>query len=107
MTFSFQGVLETSCEDFENGSDVFEAIGGVLNEVATDEKSEDDIRQLCDQLLRTLRPNLSNGDSSKTSERKVLDAPVHMGSMLATDDTMDESSSIWIQKVEDNLVSCI
>ena len=106
MFISTQGVLETSGEDFENGSDVFEAIGGVLNEVAI-EKSEDEIRKLCDQLLNTLRPNLCNGVSSSKDERKVLDAPVHMGSLMTSrsSSALDEASSIWIQKVEDNLVS--
>ena len=37
------GVLETSYEDFESGEDVYEAIGGVLHEVASD-KTEDDIK---------------------------------------------------------------
>ena len=42
--FSFQkGVLETAFDDFESGEDVYEAIGGVLQEVALD-KTEDDIK---------------------------------------------------------------
>ena len=38
-----KGVLETSFDDFESGEDVYEAIGGVLQEVALD-KTEDDIK---------------------------------------------------------------
>ena len=46
VNFSFlKGVLETSCEDFESGEDVFEAIGGVLQDVC--DKSENEIRKLC------------------------------------------------------------
>ena len=41
--FYISGVLETSYEDFESGEDVYEAIGGVLHEVASD-KTEDDIK---------------------------------------------------------------
>lgn len=42
----FLGVFESSSEDFSNGDDVFEAIGGLLQEVAIG-KSEDDIRWNC------------------------------------------------------------
>lgn len=42
-THAVSGVLETSCDDFESGEDVFEAIGSVLNEIAAD-KSELEIR---------------------------------------------------------------
>ena len=99
------GVLETSAEDFESGDDIFEAIGGVLQEVAN-EKSEDDIKELCDQLLHTLNP-LSNGNANN-SGRKLLDAPVHLGATVATN-AIDENlgSNMWIQKVEDNLVSAL
>lgn len=100
----FLGVLETSCEDFESGDDVFEAIGGVLQEV-TNDKTEEDIKKLCDQLMHALKPDLSNG-SSKKDQRKILDAPVHLGSMVATNSTnFDDAGSLWIQKTEDNLVS--
>jgi len=96
-----ESVLETSAEDFESGDDIFEAIGGVLQEVAN-EKSEDDIKELCDQLLHTLKP-LSNGNANN-SGRKLLDAPVHLGATVATN-AIDENlgSNMWIQKVEDNL----
>ena len=97
------GVLETSGEDFESGDDIFEAIGGVLQEVAN-EKTEDDIKELCDLLLHTLKP-LSNGNANN-SGRKLLDAPVHLGA-VTTANAIDENlgSNMWIQKVEDNLVS--
>ena len=99
----FTGVLETSGEDFESADDIFEAIGAVLGEVAND-KTEDDIKDLCDLLLHTLKP-LSNG-SSKNSGRKLLDAPVHMGAEVAKNE-IDENlgENMWIQKVESNLVS--
>lgn len=107
MTSLFKGVLETSCEDFQDGNDVFEAIGGVLQEVATNGKTEEDIKKLCDQLLHTLKPEAQNGGGSAVSERKILDAPVQIGSIVASNANgmLDDTSSIWIQKVEDNLVS--
>ena len=97
-------MLETSGEDFESSDDIFEAIGGVLQEVAN-EKTEDDIKELCDLLLHTLKP-LSNGNANKNG-RKLLDAPVHLGSISTSTSAIDENlgSNMWIQKVEDNLVS--
>ena len=76
-----------------------------MQEVAN-EKSEDDIKELCDQLLHTLKP-LSNGNANN-SGRKLLDAPVHLGATVATN-AIDENlgSNMWIQKVEDNLVSAL
>lgn len=101
--------METSCEDFENGGDVFEAIGGVLQEVATNGITEDEIKKLCDQLLHTLKPDIQNGTHATAemkNARKILDAPVQIGSIVASNanNGMDDTSSIWIQKVEDNLV---
>jgi len=97
-----ESVLETSGEDFESADDIFEAIGGVLQEVAN-EKTEDDIKELCDLLLHTLKP-LSNGNANKNG-RKLLDAPVHLGSISTSTSAIDENlgSNMWIQKVEDNL----
>jgi len=96
-----ESVLETSGEDFESADDIFEAIGAVLGEVAN-EKTEDDIKDLCDLLLHTLKP-LSNGNA-KNSGRKLLDAPVHMGAEVAKNE-IDENlgENMWIQKVESNL----
>jgi len=95
-----ESVLETSGEDFESADDIFEAIGAVLGEVAK-EKTEDDIKDLCDLLLHTLKP-LSNGNANN-SGRKLLDAPVHMGAEVANND-IDENlgENMWIQKVASN-----
>ena len=50
--------------------------------------------------MHLLKPNFQNGVNKE--ERKVLDAPVTMGSMVA-DNGVDESQSLWIQKFDDNL----
>lgn len=104
VNFSFlKGVLETSCEDFESGEDVFEAIGGVLQDVC--DKSENEIRKLCNQLMNTLRPESvnSNGFTSNKNERKLLDAPVQMGSIASNDVVVDDAQSIWLKKDDDSL----
>ena len=101
ISWSFSGVLEASCDDFESSEDVFEAIGGVLSEVS--DKSDSDLRKLCDQLMHLLKPNFQNGSLNKQEHRK-LDAAVTLGS-ISNDDIIDETQSLWISKVEDSLVS--
>lgn len=49
------GVLDCSGADFEDGEEVFEAIGGVLQEVSADCKNEEDIRDICLQMFNTLK----------------------------------------------------
>ena len=101
--FCFSGVLETSGEDFENADDIFEAIGAVLGEVAN-EKTEEDIKELCDLLLHTLKP-MSNGNA-KNDGKKLLNAPVDLRAITATNE-VDENlgSNMWIQKAESQMVS--
>lgn len=48
------GVLDSGGSDFEDGEEVFDAIGGVLQEIAA-EKNEDDVRDICLQLFNTLK----------------------------------------------------
>lgn len=49
------GVLESGGADFEDGEEVFDAIGGVLQEVSADSKNEDDVRDICLQMFNTLK----------------------------------------------------
>lgn len=49
------GVLDSGGPDFEDGEEVFDAIGGVLQEVSADCKNEDDIRDICLQMFNTLK----------------------------------------------------
>lgn len=37
------GILENGCDEFESSDEIYDAIGGILHEVAT-EKSENDIK---------------------------------------------------------------
>lgn len=47
------GVLDSGGSDFEDAEEVFDAIGGVLQEVG--DKNEDDIREICFQMFNTLQ----------------------------------------------------
>lgn len=62
-------------------------------------------RSLCDQLMHTLRPESGQNGVIKNNGRKILDAPVQIGAIVATSGAMDDSSSLWIQKMDDSLVS--
>ena len=65
------------------------------------------IRGLCSRLVRILRQDSEKGQTSVSNgSTRILNAPVHLGAMVANAETA-EGSSIWIQKVEDNLVRII
>lgn len=93
----------SSGDDFETSDDIFEAIGEILAEIAED-KSENDIRELCDKFLTILR---TDGDAKNSDSRKVLDAPVQLGQMAAnlSENDIDNMTSIWIQSRAVELVS--
>ncbi len=54
--------------------------------------------------MAALRPDGVANGHVEPDQRKILDAPVHMGSLVASSETAKEVDSIWIQKIEDNLV---
>lgn len=49
------GVLDSGGADFEDGEEVYDAIGGVLQGVSADSKNEDDVRDICLQMFNTLK----------------------------------------------------
>ncbi|KAL1462188.1 hypothetical protein WDU94_014048 [Cyamophila willieti] len=93
-------VLTNGCDDFENIDDLYEAVGEVLEEVAED-KTVDDIRDICSKLFRILKPN-DDYSTSKNGPTKVLNAPIHLGSIASNlDNGVDEIKSIWVNHRED------
>lgn len=48
-------MLDSGASDFEDGEEVFDAIGGVLQDVSADSKNEDDVRDICLQMFNTLK----------------------------------------------------
>lgn len=89
-------------EDFESSDDLYDAIGAILHEVSV-EKSENDIKDLCEQLLCLMKPQ----DTTKKSSQKVLDAPINLAQMAANlQNNSHDVSSIWVINRDDNLV-CI
>ncbi|KAK3545926.1 hypothetical protein QTP70_016977, partial [Hemibagrus guttatus] len=88
------GVLDSGGSDFEDGEEVFDAVGGVLQEVAAD-KNEDDIRNICLQLFNTLKIN-----NCHSNQRQVLlDAPVQLSQISAeSESAVNDVQGIWMVK---------
>lgn len=98
--FDLTGVLVSGVEDFESSDDLYDAIGAILHEVSA-EKSENDIKDLCEQLLCLMKPQ----DSTKKHSQKVLDAPINLAQMAANlQNNSHDVSSIWVINRDDNLV---
>jgi ATP-binding cassette, subfamily F, member 3 len=91
----------SSGDDFETSDEIFEAVGDILREVAED-KTDDDIRSLCDKFHSILMESQSNSKKN----RKILDAPIQISEMSNNMDyDMENMTSIWIQGRNDALVS--
>ncbi|TGZ37020.1 ATP-binding cassette sub-family F member 3 isoform X1 [Temnothorax longispinosus] len=97
-----QGILDSSKDDFEDGDEVYEAIGQVLHEVA--DKSENEVRQICARLLEILKGSSNDDDMDRRRNgvNKVLNAPVHLGSLAATlEAQVEQIKSIWVTTRDD------
>lgn len=97
-----ESVFQNSADDLENADDVYEAIGGLLQDITTD-RSEDDIKDLCSRLIRLLRVDKNGSEVSSNGSTRILNAPVHLGAVVASlESDANEANSIWIHKIEDN-----
>ncbi|KAL6261243.1 hypothetical protein P5V15_008766 [Pogonomyrmex californicus] len=97
-----QGILDSSKDDFEDGDEVYEAIGQVLHEVA--DKSENEVRQICVRLLEILKGSSNDEeiDRRRNGVNKVLNAPVHLGALAATlEAQVEQIKSIWVTTRDD------
>lgn len=91
----------SSGDDFETSDEIFEAVGDILREVAED-KSDDDIRSLCDKFHSILMESQQNSNKN----RKILDAPIQLSEISSNiDNDIENMTSIWIQGRNDTLVS--
>lgn len=97
-----EGILDSSKDDFEDGDEIYEAIGEVLHEVA--DKSENEVREICMKLLEMLKGNTDDEqvERRKNGVNKVLNAPVHLGAMAATlEAQVEQIKSIWVTTRDD------
>lgn len=95
-----EDVLENGVDDFESSDEVFEAVGEVLQEVSKD-KTESDIRDICENLLNMLKPDHVNGTTQNSA--RILNAPVHLASMAARLENNTEVKSIWLMQRDESL----
>ncbi|XP_063350470.1 ATP-binding cassette sub-family F member 3 [Pelmatolapia mariae] len=93
------GVLDGGGADFEDSEEVYEAVGGVLQEVSADSKNEDDIRDICLQMFNTLKLNHHRG-----AQRQVLlDAPVQLSQISADSiSAAKDAEGIWMMRRAQN-----
>ncbi|XP_078041357.1 ATP-binding cassette sub-family F member 3 isoform X1 [Augochlora pura] len=101
-----EGILDSSKDDFEDADEVYEAIGEVLHEVAEKPENENFLicRQICVKLLEMLKggSNDENVEKRKNGVNKVLNAPVHLGTMAATlEAQVEQIKSIWVTTRDD------
>lgn len=97
-------ILESGSDDFESGEDIFDAVGSILAEVASDE-GDDNIIDICNQLLVALKCDGYNGGTEVPEKHKLLLAPVMMKELAETFDSSEgQTSSIWINKRENNTI---
>lgn len=96
-----EGILDSSKDDFEDGDEIYEAIGEVLHEVA--DKPENEVREICVKLLEMLKGNTEGQvDRRKNGANKVLNAPIHLGAMAATlEAQVEQIKSIWVTTRDD------
>uniref|UniRef100_A0AAZ3P7V2 ATP-binding cassette sub-family F member 3 n=1 Tax=Oncorhynchus tshawytscha TaxID=74940 RepID=A0AAZ3P7V2_ONCTS len=72
------GVLDCGGAEFEDGEEVYDAIGGLLQGSSADCKNEDDIRDICQQMFNTLKLN-----GHAASKQVLLDTPVQLSQISA------------------------
>lgn len=93
------GILENGVEDFKSSCDVYEALGEIFHDVST-EKTEQDIRSICQKIFINILPN----GGEEFTEKKILDAPVQLGRMgNEYDDSLKANQSIWLMTKTDTL----
>lgn len=94
-----EGVLAGSLDDFETCDDIYDAVGDILQSISQ-EKTEDEIRDLCTQFFNIIKVG------SKSVEQKVLNAPVNIADMAKDMETIDKDMhSIWLVNKDNSNVS--
>ncbi|XP_075718000.1 ATP-binding cassette sub-family F member 3 [Rhinoderma darwinii] len=100
-------VLDSGQSDFESENDLFEAVGELLQDVSGDTKDDDDIRDICQRMYRTM--HMENHQVSSQAQI-LLDAPIQLSQITDYDVDpqvlsvllmkKDQSSSIDVRKLE-------
>lgn len=85
-----EGVLCGDLDDFRSCDDVFDAVGDILHEISS-EKSENFIRDICEQFFKIMKP------PKEATKQKMLSAPVNIAQMAADmENNATDMKSIWV-----------
>ncbi|XP_044146615.1 ATP-binding cassette sub-family F member 3 [Bufo gargarizans] len=87
-------VLDSGQSDFESENDLFEAVGELLQDVSGDTKDDNDIRDICQRMYRTMRMENNHVPSHA---QVLLDAPIQL-SQIADYDVGGEVLSVLLMK---------
>ncbi|KAM5164394.1 ATP-binding cassette sub-family F member 3 [Mantella aurantiaca] len=68
-------VLDSGRSDFESENDLFEAVGELLQDVSGDTKDDDDIKDICQRMYRTMK--LEN-HKVPSQDQVLLEAPIQL-----------------------------
>ncbi|XP_035209385.1 ATP-binding cassette sub-family F member 3-like [Stegodyphus dumicola] len=94
-----ESVLDENKNEFESSDHIYEAIGEMLHEVAGGSKDENEIKDICSQLLRALKSE--SCEEEKCKGNKILSAPVCLGSLAENfENEAEEVTSIWLKQRE-------
>ncbi|GIY09530.1 ATP-binding cassette sub-family F member 3 [Caerostris darwini] len=94
-----EGILDDNKSELQSTDHVYDAIGEMLHEVAGEDKDEEDIKDLCSQLLNALKSDTDI--ENKHKENKILSAPVCLGSLAENfQNESEEVASIWLKQRE-------
>ncbi|XP_056421589.1 ATP-binding cassette sub-family F member 3 [Hyla sarda] len=100
-------VLDSGQSDFESENDLFEAVGELLQDVSGDTKDDEDIRNICQRMYRTMRIENNHVPSQA---QVLLDAPIQLSQITDYDVDpqvlsvllmkKDQSSTVDVRKLE-------
>ncbi|KAM4771075.1 ATP-binding cassette sub-family F member 3-like [Rhinophrynus dorsalis] len=101
-------VIDSGRGDFESESDLFEAVGEVLQDVSRDTKDDDDIRDICQRIYRSM---CLENHLLPTQNQVLLQAPIQLSQISDSYDAdpqiqnvllmkKDQSSAIDVKKLE-------
>lgn len=90
-------VLKNGKEDFDSLEEVYESVGEILLDISDGQKSEEDVKRICEELYKAL------GCCSKKSTRsgvRVLPKAVDMGQLGSVDEEVSSVNDVWMNGKE-------
>ncbi|XP_068137405.1 ATP-binding cassette sub-family F member 3 [Hyperolius riggenbachi] len=95
-------VLDSGRSDFESENDLFEAVGELLQDVSGDTKDDQDIKDICQRMYRTMQ--LEN-DQVPSQNQVLLDAPIQLSQINEYDGDPHVVNSLLMKKGQASTVN--